>query len=67
VEITGAQGQPLRLSVSDLSGRVLTQQQVGAAGVVEQRSIEVSPSESGMLLLQVSSPTQSQTLKLLKR
>ncbi|RYF61703.1 MAG: T9SS type A sorting domain-containing protein, partial [Cytophagaceae bacterium] len=66
VEIRGAQGQPLRLSVSDLSGRVVTQKQIEMADLVEQQSLSVSQLPAGLLLLQVSTPMQSRTIKVLK-
>jgi hypothetical protein len=66
VEVTGADGQPLRLLVSDLSGRLVSERQIETAGSVERHGLDVSQSTAGVLLLQVSTPTQSRTVKVLK-
>ncbi|MBO0948191.1 cellulose binding domain-containing protein [Fibrella forsythiae] len=66
VDISGAGGQPLRLMVSDLNGRLICERQVAAAGVEERQGLDVSRSDAGILLLQVSTPTQSRVVKVLK-
>lgn len=66
VEVTGAQNQSLRLSVSDLTGRVVTERHLERAGTVEKQTLNVSSSGAGLFLLHVSTPTQSQTTKVLK-
>ena len=66
VEVRGAEGQPLQLKVSDESGRVITQQAVGQAGAVQTQRLEIGAQPAGLLLLRVSTPTQSQVIKVLK-
>ncbi|SOD80271.1 choice-of-anchor Q domain-containing protein [Spirosoma fluviale] len=66
VEVSGAQGQPLVYSLTDASGRSLHTQQVDQAGAVEQQRLSIGSSETGVLLLRVSTPTQSQVIKVLK-
>ena len=67
VEVTGAEGMPLQLQVIDPGGRVITQQQLEQAGVVEHRRLEVSAQPAGLLLLRVSTPTRSQVVKVVKQ
>jgi hypothetical protein len=66
VEVRGAEGQPLQLQLSDGSGRVISRQTVEQAGAVQTQRLEVGSQGPGLLLLQVSSPTQSQVVKVLK-
>jgi hypothetical protein len=66
VEVRGAEGQPLQLQLSDESGRVITQQAVGQAGAVQTQRLEIGAQPAGLLLLRVSTPTQSQVIKVLK-
>ncbi|MBO0953204.1 T9SS type A sorting domain-containing protein [Fibrella forsythiae] len=66
VEIRGVQSQPVRLSVRDLSGRLVSERQIEAAGMEERQGLDVSRSDAGILLLQVSTPTQSRVVKVLK-
>lgn len=63
-EVTGAQDQPLTLQLIDLQGRVVTGQQVGSAAASERVKLTVGPQATGLLLLQVSTPTQHQTVKV---
>jgi hypothetical protein len=66
VVVKGAEGVPLQFEVIDLGGRVITQQHVEQAGAVETRRLELGAQSAGMLLLRVSTPTQSRTLRVLK-
>ncbi|GAB3906111.1 hypothetical protein GCM10028803_37970 [Larkinella knui] len=66
VEVRGAQGQPLRLELTDVLGRLVTEQLVKEAGAVEQQKLSVGPSASGLLLLRVVSGQRSVTLKALR-
>lgn len=66
LEVRGAERQPLELQVFDLQGRLVAKQQVSEAGVVERHSLSVGSQAAGELLLRVSTPTQNQTVRLLK-
>jgi hypothetical protein len=66
VEVRGAQGQSLQLQLSDERGHQLSEQSVERAGVVERQTLSLGHTPAGVLLLRVSTSTQSQTLKLLK-
>ncbi|GAA4456657.1 hypothetical protein GCM10023189_26210 [Nibrella saemangeumensis] len=67
VEVRGAVGKSLRLTVTDLSGRLVTEKQIDVATETERQSLSVGKQATGLLLLQVSTPTQRKTLKLLKQ
>lgn len=66
VEVRGAEGQRLHLSLTDLQGRPLRERLVERAGVVERQRLSIDGQVAGLLLLRVSTPTQSQTVKLLR-
>ena len=66
VEVRGGEGQALTLSVVDERGHRVVEQSVGRAGVVERQRLSLGQTPAGVLLLRVSTATQSQTLKLLK-
>ncbi|MGM9510762.1 putative Ig domain-containing protein [Larkinella sp. GY13] len=66
VEVRGAQGQPLRLQLTDLNGRLVTERQIETAKAVEQQGISIGQYPAGLFLLQVSSGSQRVTLKVLK-
>ena len=66
VEVRGAEGQPLHYELRDLSGRSLRTHRVEQAPAVDQQTLSLGGQGAGLFLLRVSTPTQSQTLKLLK-
>jgi predicted outer membrane repeat protein len=65
-EVRGAEGQPLRLSLTNMSGTLLGEQRVEQAATVERQSLTVGQQPAGVLLLQVSTPTQSRIVKVLR-
>ncbi|NEU70272.1 hypothetical protein GK091_25570 [Spirosoma agri] len=65
-EVTGAEGLPLQYELIDSRGRVLQRHQVDQAGRVERQHLPIGNQPAGLLLLRVSAPTQSQTIKLVK-
>jgi hypothetical protein len=67
VEIRGAEGQPLRLQLTDASGRLISQHQIETAKAIEQQTLPVGQQPSGLLLLRVSSGSKNVTLKVLKQ
>ncbi|RAK00575.1 putative Ig domain-containing protein, partial [Larkinella arboricola] len=66
MEVLGAEGKPLRLLVTDLSGRLVAESQVDQASAVERPVLSVSKATTGVLLLQVIIPGESITVKVLK-
>jgi hypothetical protein len=67
VEVRGAEGQPLRLQLTDASGRLVSQHQIEAAKAVEHQTLSVNQQPVGLLLLRVSSGLNSVTLKVVKQ
>jgi hypothetical protein len=67
VEIRGAEGQPLRLQLTDASGRLVSQRQIEVAKAIEQQTLSVGQQPAGLLLLRVTSGLKSVTLKVLKQ
>jgi hypothetical protein len=67
IEVRGAGGQPLRLQLTDLTGQPISERLIEPAGELERATMSLSGQGAGLLLLRVVTPTQSQTVKLLKR
>ncbi|GAB3935367.1 putative Ig domain-containing protein [Larkinella terrae] len=67
VEIRGAEGQALRLQLTDASGRLVSQRQIGTASAVEQQRFSVQGQPFGLLLLRVHSGLKSVSVKVLKQ
>ncbi|WP_084761801.1 reprolysin-like metallopeptidase [Spirosoma spitsbergense] len=65
VEISGVAGQSVQVMLIDLQGRLLHQQRVGEATFRERVSVPLG-SGKGVLLLQVSTTTQQQLVRLVK-
>jgi hypothetical protein len=66
VEVRGVEGQSLHLQLTDLRGQPVSEQLVDQAGLVEFQMLPTGSQPPGLLLLRVSTPTQSQTVKVLK-
>ncbi|GAB2524158.1 hypothetical protein GCM10027085_13040 [Spirosoma aerophilum] len=66
VKVTGAENQPLQLSLTDVRGRIIGQKQTETAAASEPYRFDVSSQPAGILLLRVSSQGQSQTVRVLK-
>lgn len=67
VEISGSGGQPLRVQLLTMQGRVIDQQQRAPVTTTDQVKLRVGDLPSGVLLLRVSTPTQSKTVRILKQ
>ncbi|MBO0932009.1 chitobiase/beta-hexosaminidase C-terminal domain-containing protein [Fibrella aquatilis] len=65
LEVRGAAGNPLILTLTDVQGRQVGIHRVEVAGVVERMSVPIDGHGPGLLLLRVTTPTQTQTVKLL--
>ena len=66
VEVRGAEGQSLQLTLTSLQGRTVSERSIERAGAIETQTLPMSNQTAGLLLLRVSTPTQSQTVKVLK-
>lgn len=66
VEIRGAGGQPLRLQLVDVNGKVLADRHREHALPLEQHRFDIGRHAKGLLLLRASTPTQTMTVKVLK-
>ncbi len=67
VEVLGAQGKPLNLRLIDGRGRLVESRSVEQAGAVERQRFNVHQQGPGLLLLRVSSGTQTKTVKIMKQ
>ncbi|GAB3022833.1 hypothetical protein GCM10027185_21290 [Spirosoma pulveris] len=67
VEVSGAQGKSLHYELLDGSGRCVQTQQVQQALSLEHQTMRIDSQGAGVLLLRVSTPTRSQTVKILKQ
>ena len=65
VEISGASGQSLRLGVTNSQGRLLNQQTIGEAGATERRTLRLGQ-QPGVYFLQVTTPTEQKTVKIIR-
>jgi hypothetical protein len=65
-EVTGAEGQSLKLQLLTPQGRVVNQQRVPIGEVTQRYQLSVAGQSGGLFLLQVSTPTQTQTVKVIK-
>ncbi|GAB3908680.1 hypothetical protein GCM10028803_44770 [Larkinella knui] len=66
IEIRGAEGEPLRLLLTDIQGRLVAERQVEQAAAVERQRFSLTNTAPGVLLLRVASLHQAQTIKVLK-
>ncbi|MBC3786715.1 putative Ig domain-containing protein [Spirosoma utsteinense] len=67
LEVHGAKGQSLQFMLTDERGRLIGSHGVKAAGVVETHTFGLEPQPAGVLVLRVSTPGQTQTVKVLNR
>ena len=66
VEVQGAAGESLRLQVITAGGVSISQQSVGQAGEKEHRTVRIG-SMPGVYLLQATTPTSSQTIRVIRQ
>lgn len=66
VRVRGAEGQPLRLTVRDVQGRVVSDLSVEQAEAVEQQTVGLGR-VPGLYLLQVRTPAISRTVKVIRQ
>ena len=65
VEVSGAAGQSLRLGITNNAGRLLNQQTIGEAGATERRTLRLGQ-QPGVYFLQVTTPTERKTVKIVR-
>ena len=66
VEVRGGSGESLRLQLTDLRGQVLGTHVIDQAGTLETHRFGVGRATAGMLLLRATTPTRSQSVKVLR-
>ena len=65
VEVSGATGQAMRLGITNSQGRLLNQQSIGEASATERRTLRLGH-QPGVYFLQVTTPTEHQTVKIIR-
>ena len=65
VEVSGASGQSLQLWINNAQGQRISQPSVGIADAVEHRTLQMGQ-QPGVYFLQVVTPTESKTMKLVR-
>ncbi|MBE7171046.1 MAG: hypothetical protein INR73_10670 [Williamsia sp.] len=64
--ISGAQGEQVKVVVTDAFGRTVSERQVGRAGVQERVSVPVDGAASQLLFIRVSTGKQTKTVSVVK-
>nr|WP_295926412.1 YCF48-related protein [uncultured Dyadobacter sp.] len=67
VNVEGAVGEKVRLQLLDISGRTILDKVVAAGTGACQETLSMVQKQTGMYVLRVSTATQTQSLKILKR
>ena len=65
VEVSGAAGKSVRLGITNSQGRLLNQQTIGEASGTERRTLKLGQ-QPGVYFLQVTTPTERQTVKIIR-
>ena len=65
VEINGATGQAVRLGITNSAGRLINQQTIGEASGNERRTLRLGQ-QPGVYFLQVTTPTERKTVKIIR-
>ncbi len=66
VLVSGVANQPVNMSLIDMRGKVVNSHQIEWAGQEERHVFEVGRQPTGLLLLKVSTPYETKTIKVLK-
>ncbi len=67
VLITGAEGQPVQLRLTDLQGRLLESRTVEQAGASEEQRFQLDQAGPHLLLLQATKQQQVRTVKIVRQ
>ncbi|HLK98881.1 MAG TPA: DUF4331 family protein, partial [Hymenobacter sp.] len=65
VEVSGAAGQSIRLGITNSQGRLINQQTISEASATERRTLRLGQ-QPGVYFLQVTTPTERQTVKIIR-
>ena len=65
IEITGADGQAMRLGLTNSQGQVISQQFITRAGAIERQTLKLGR-QPGVYILQVSTVTGTKSVKILR-
>ncbi|RCR65653.1 putative Ig domain-containing protein [Larkinella punicea] len=66
LEIRGAEGQALRVVLTNSLGHIVSEHRIEKASVVQKQSVGISTLPAGMWFLNVSTADQTRTLKVVK-
>ncbi len=66
IEVQGVSGQSVQMNLSDVQGRLIGSHRVDQAGSLERHTFEINRQPVGVLVLRVSTATQSQTVNVVK-
>jgi hypothetical protein len=67
VDIAGSAGQKVRVILMDISGRTLSDKVLFPTNSAHRESMDMSQNQRGIYLLQVSTSTQTKTVRVMKR
>ena len=65
VEVRGAEGQPLTYQIRSLTGQLIMEKQTETAAEVDRQTLRLG--SGGLYLLNISSPTQTKTVKIIRQ
>lgn len=66
IEVRGAEGQPVQVRLLSANGLTVSELSVEAASAIERQTVNLGP-DAGLYLLNVSTPTQRKTVKVVRQ
>ena len=66
IEITGAEGQTVQTGLTNIQGQLLNQRSIESANTAERQTIRLGR-QPGTYILQVSTPTEKQSVKIIRQ
>ncbi|MVM39393.1 hypothetical protein GO730_20455 [Spirosoma sp. HMF3257] len=66
-EVTGVEGRPLTVKLTDMRGRILDQQQIEQAQTIERLVLPLTTESASLFLLEVATPSQHKTVRVLAK
>ena len=66
IEITGAEGQTVQTGLTNIQGQLLNQRSIESATTAERQTIRLGR-QPGTYILQVSTPTEKQSVKIIRQ
>lgn len=67
VDVSGIEGQPLRLLLTDVQGRIVSAYQTKLVGTNERCQLPILSEQTGIFILQVSTDKENQSYRLLRK